>query len=611
MSQVAVGVSSAYYVILFLLMFLTTAAEAAFGMAGQHMWLAFLFLVCAKGFACLIVFFIVQTSAVFSSSSTVDSVQSSTLYDINHALQQEVVTYATVGIQKCSSMNSYSTDSLDKHVLCITVPQDMFKLPLEKFFQLAKGPIQDLTKALRRSALAENMSILKSVLQTRDETFSLCSQSGVSSRPSSASFVSPLASDFKLDVKPAAIDIETDRFSESNPTGSSGYVSYSSNSLSIFAGPVVEFWSWMRSQLLVLERTREIEFVEYAPSVFRKIRELYGIEGIYARSFEKQIVNRVTEGGASNALFFYSQCGRFMAKSCNAEEMQHIRTHAYRLMGYLANNKESFITKIYGAYKLKMYACDLYFIVTNNVLQTKNGELISEKYDLKGSSVYRNMKPPKNGERVRCKACGTMFTYNSKSHVLKDKRGSWTDSMNDGVTSPKRSSANRGFSDTDIEDVIEHVPICPLFRHEPDCILKDNDLRGRTRFRLPRNEGAKVMEQLHADAHFLSDTYKVMDYSLLVGVFKKVIDVVDREDASVSNTDSTHAGDCRLQAGEFVVDYSYYVGIIDYQQEYLFRKRVENWVKVNLLCQHKDELSCVSPEKYRDRFLDFMEDLFL
>ena len=107
---------------------------------------------------------------------------------------------------------------------------------------------------------------------------------------------------------------------------------------------------------------------------------------------------------------------------------------------------------------------------------------------------------------------------------------------------------------------------CPLFRHEPDCILKDNDLRGRTRFRLPRNEGAKVMEQLHADAHFLSDTYKVMDYSLLgencslylpadffefsislVGVFKKVIDVVDREDASVSNTDSTHAGDCRLQ----------------------------------------------------------------
>jgi hypothetical protein len=64
-----------------------------------------------------------------------------------------------------------------------------------------------------------------------------------------------------------------------------------------------------------------------------------------------------------------------------------------------------------------MYACDLYFIVTNNILQTQSSEYISEKYDLKGSSVYRNMRPPKHGQTARCKACGTLFTYNSKSHM--------------------------------------------------------------------------------------------------------------------------------------------------------------------------------------------------
>ena len=128
-----------------------------------------------------------------------------------------------------------------------------------------------------------------------------------------------------------------------------------------------------------------------------------------------------------------------------------------------------------------MYACDLYFIVTNNVLHTRPGEMVVEKYDLKGSSVYRyeryilimftsavqstlhsslvskcifglcswhtycicavelcssskplstcycyyynysNMSPPRNGERVRCKACSAMFTYNSKTHVDRDR----------------------------------------------------------------------------------------------------------------------------------------------------------------------------------------------
>lgn len=69
-----------------------------------------------------------------------------------------------------------------------------------------------------------------------------------------------------------------------------------------------------------------------------------------------------------------------------------------------------------------MHACDLYFIVTNNVLHTQLDEVIVEKYDLKGSSVNRNVKPPKHGERVRCKACGEVFTFNSKSHVDRDRR---------------------------------------------------------------------------------------------------------------------------------------------------------------------------------------------
>jgi hypothetical protein len=64
------------------------------------------------------------------------------------------------------------------------------------------------------------------------------------------------------------------------------------------------------------------------------------------RSFEKRIQNRVTEGGASNALFFYSQCNRFIAKSCTAQEMMQVRENATALRNYFVENKQTYITKV-------------------------------------------------------------------------------------------------------------------------------------------------------------------------------------------------------------------------------------------------------------------------
>jgi hypothetical protein len=58
--------------------------------------------------------------------------------------------------------------------------------------------------------------------------------------------------------------------------------------------------------------------------------------------------------------------------------------------------------------------------VTNNVLLTNEDEVITEKYDLKGSSVHRHMKMPRDGESVRCQLCGNAFIYNSKSHLRRD-----------------------------------------------------------------------------------------------------------------------------------------------------------------------------------------------
>jgi hypothetical protein len=53
-----------------------------------------------------------------------------------------------------------------------------------------------------------------------------------------------------------------------------------------------------------------------------------------------------------------------------------------------------------------------------------------------------------------------------------------------------------------------------MFRHEPEAVLKDNDLRTRPRFRFSPHEAKAIKRQLFHDSNFLKDL-GVMDYSLL------------------------------------------------------------------------------------------------
>jgi hypothetical protein len=152
--------------------------------------------------------------------------QSSILYDLNHALQHEVVTYATVGIQQCaagsatafagggggrgtaegSSGSNHSLHDLRQSLpssrpapiapfprtltntttrsqltatshppnpwdeycsLQIIIPQDLFVIDNDHFQSLARGTMRDLQNALKTSSQTMTVPALKSILQTR------------------------------------------------------------------------------------------------------------------------------------------------------------------------------------------------------------------------------------------------------------------------------------------------------------------------------------------------------------------------------------------------------------------------------------------------------------
>ena len=68
---------------------------------------------------------------------------------------------------------------------------------------------------------------------------------------------------------------------------------------------------------------------------------------------------------------------------------------------------------------MKIYGHTLCFFVMNNIFLNPDGLSMNEKYDLKGSWVNRNAKPPRNGETVTCSHCEQKFIYVKKRKTKK------------------------------------------------------------------------------------------------------------------------------------------------------------------------------------------------
>jgi 1-phosphatidylinositol-4-phosphate 5-kinase len=365
--------------------------------------------------------------------------------------------------------------------------------------------------------------------------------------------------------------------------------------------------------------------VEFEPYYFRQIRLNDNVKDEeYIQSFMKTIKERLTEGGASGAFFFFTKDERFIAKSCTTDEIAHIRRSAVSMAGYLEENPFSFITKIYGAYKLRIYGTSFYFFVTNNIFLNPGNEVINEKYDLKGSWVKRNSSPPQIGQRATCTHCNQKFIF----------------------TNSKKSSKKKGKKKNalDEEEDANKCRMQVLGHHEPNVILKDNDLKYK--LRLPNATSQHLITQLHKDSNFLC-SLGVMDYSLLVGVHNTEYQVDEvpgshspskppfpdednspqqkpqrRRTLSTKNAWGSKDDLSGLESGvptapingrmavsRIVGPEAYYMGIVDFQQQYDFSKKMERFFKVQIQGKSGPGLSCIEPVTYRQRFLRRLEEL--
>jgi hypothetical protein len=116
--------------------------------------------------------------------------------------------------------------------------------------------------------------------------------------------------------------------------------------LELFAG-----WAGFRD---LLDRTfgdgrRDVAFIEEEPYHFLRIRKSQRVsDEEYIEQFRTTIKERVTQGGASGAFFFFSRDEKFIAKSCTSEEFAVLTLNAKPYADYLESQRgrRSYISKV-------------------------------------------------------------------------------------------------------------------------------------------------------------------------------------------------------------------------------------------------------------------------
>ena len=144
--------------------------------------------------------------------------------------------------------------------------------------------------------------------------------------------------------------------------------------------------------------------------------------------------------GRSGAFMFYTSDESLIVKTMSPEECTFLRKMAPNYEAYMTSNPDTLLTRFYGCHSVSLYGKMYYFVVMGNLFS--DTDVVHHRYDIKGSWVDRNAKVPSPGGKTACRYCNASYTFGST------KNQECGDGMN---------------------------------FHEPDIVLKDNDLMTKVR----------------------------------------------------------------------------------------------------------------------------------
>ena len=129
----------------------------------------------------------------------------------------------------------------------------------------------------------------------------------------------------------------------------------------------------------------DFRFKDYAPLVFRQIRERFGIEApdyMLSLTSEYVLVEMFTNS-KSGSFFFYSSDFRFILKTCSKREAAFLMTALPQYHSHLMLNRYTLLSRIFGLHRVQMRSGRrVFFVVMGNVFPIDRP--VHERYDLKG-----------------------------------------------------------------------------------------------------------------------------------------------------------------------------------------------------------------------------------
>lgn len=333
---------------------------------------------------------------------------------------------------------------------------------------------------------------------------------------------------------------------------------------------------------------------EYAPDVFRFLRQLHGLdEGVFADEWalpEERLHLELGEG-RSMALFLKSKSMHFLCKTIGEEEVNVLLCILQQYLEYIAHNGNSLLTRFLMLLRVAVGE-EVGFVLCFSDVFTHSQKL-NERWDLKG-------RKPKPGKYVYFPKLTRKCPYEPAPYVIQSpcermKPLVWFELSSGGAV--------MATSDRD-----------KLWTR------KDKDL---TRlFWLERSVRLKLLQALMRDYEFLTNA-GLMDYSLLIGVAYNEEDTTQsrkriqsmRLSYPIGNENDVSLIELRPSSQlrgpsddhEFFAGISslleqevYFIGIIDILTRYTFKKKVANFCKSFLW--RSETLSTIPPVEYhRDR----------
>jgi hypothetical protein len=370
--------------------------------------------------------------------------------------------------------------------------------------------------------------------------------------------------------------------------------------------------------------SKNVSLYAYTPEIFRDLRRSFGVtESDYVQSILESgpyISFQSNSKGAARVggVFFFTRDGAYLIKTIKRDEVGAFLQLLPKYHQFMRRNgRRSLLTRFCGMYEIEVPTKDHIrretFVVMNSVFPAESSKFISERFDLKGSTMGRECSP--------------------EEKVLK--------------------GSNAVLKDMDLAKEVELIRSLKQDGGEKDIAVG---------LHIGPTAKASLMGQLRRDVQLLADC-NLIDYSLLVGtaiqmskgpsirdmVVMGISDKIEQQEwrkdeskkllnqlltpfriflsppvlllrnaalavqRAISSPLPYYGSEfCAVEAGRLSHLHGerygqkalYYFGLIDFLQPFNWKKTLEWKWKV---LRYGEGFSCVPPDEYAQRFLAFVD----